>query len=99
LTVDEFQRLSSHLHEPFKTMALVQVCLVLRVSELLALRWADVDWMGARLKVEHGIVNQHLDTVKTEESRKTMSLFAVAVSAGGSGQSFTPAKIGSSPRG
>jgi integrase len=27
LTVEEFQRLSSHLHEPFKTMALVQVCL------------------------------------------------------------------------
>jgi hypothetical protein len=27
LTVEEFQRLSSHLHEQFKTMALVQVCL------------------------------------------------------------------------
>jgi len=45
LTVEEFQRLSSHLHEPFETMALVQVCLGLRVSELLALRWKDVDWM------------------------------------------------------
>ena len=55
-------------------MALVQVCLGLRVSELLALRWKDVDWMGPSLNVEHGIVNQHLDSVKTEGSRGTMIL-------------------------
>lgn len=74
LTVKEFHTLLKHLREPFKTMALVQVCLGLRVSELLALRWKDVDWMGAKLNVEHGIVNQHLDAVKTEGSRKFMSL-------------------------
>src|ERR1700739_3582592 len=74
LTVEEFQCLSSHLPEPFRTMALVQVCLGLRVSELLALRWKDVDWMGSRLNVEHGIVNQRLDCVKTEGSRKSMIL-------------------------
>jgi integrase len=55
-------------------MALVQLCLGLRVSELLALRWRDVDWMGSKINVEHGIVNQHLDSVKTEGSRKTMTL-------------------------
>ena len=74
LTVEEFHTLSQHLREPFKTMALLQVCLGLRVSELLALRWMDVDWMGSTLKVEHGIVNQHLDSVKTEGSRKIMNL-------------------------
>ncbi len=55
-------------------MVLIQLCLGLRVSELLALRWSDVDWIGAKLKVEHGIVNQRLDSVKTESSRKTMAL-------------------------
>jgi|HubBroStandDraft_4_1064222.scaffolds.fasta_scaffold01166_5 hypothetical protein len=30
--------------------------------------------MGSRLNVEHGIVNQHLDCVKTEGSRKSMVL-------------------------
>jgi integrase len=55
-------------------MVLLQLCLGLRVSELLALRWKDVDWMGSKLNVEHGIVNQHLDAVKTEGSRKIMSL-------------------------
>jgi integrase len=74
LTVEEFQRLSSQLNEPFRTMALIQVCLGLRVSELLALRWKDVDWMGSSLTVEHGIVNQRLDSVKTEGSRKIMTL-------------------------
>jgi integrase len=74
LTVDEFRRLSKHLREPFNTMVLLQLCLGLRVSELLALRWKDVDWIGSKLNVEHGIVNQHLDTVKTEGSRKVMTL-------------------------
>lgn len=70
LTVEEFQRLSSHLSEPFKSMALVQVCLGLRVSELLAPRWKAGGWIRGKLKVEHGIVNQHLDCVKTEESSR-----------------------------
>jgi integrase len=74
LTVEEFRRLSKHLREPFNTMVLLQLCLGLRVSELLALRWKDVDWIGSKLNVEHGIVNQHLDTVKTEGSRRAMTL-------------------------
>lgn len=74
LTVEEFHKLSKHLREPFKTMATLQLCLGLRVSELLALRWQDVDWIGSKLNVEHGIVNQHFDSVKTEGSRKMMSL-------------------------
>ena len=74
--MDEFHVLSKHLREPFKTMTLLQLCLGLRVSELLALRWQDVDWMASRLNVEHGIVNQRLDSVKTEGSRKTMTLDA-----------------------
>jgi integrase len=76
LTVEEFHTLSKHLGEPFKTMVILQLCLGLRVSELLALRWRDVDWIGSKVNVEHGIVNQHLDSVKTEGSRKTMTLDA-----------------------
>jgi integrase len=33
-----------------------------------------VDWMGLKLNVEHGSVNQRLDSVKTEGSRKIMAL-------------------------
>ena len=73
LTVEEFHTLTRHLREPFKTMALLQLCLGSRVPELLALRWQDVDW-SSKLNVEHGIVNQRLDSAKTEGSRKIMSL-------------------------
>jgi len=30
----------------------------------------ELDWMASKLNVEHGIVMQHLDSVKTEGSRR-----------------------------
>jgi integrase len=74
LKVDEFQRLAAQLHEPFRTMARVAVCLGLRVSELLALRWSDVDWLNQTIKIERRIVAQKVDEVKTAGSRRTMPL-------------------------
>ncbi len=74
LTVQEFQLLLKHLTGPLRTMAQLQVCLGLRVSELLALRWKDVDWISSRLHIEHGIVMQHFDDVKTDGSRGTKFL-------------------------
>jgi integrase len=50
------------------------VCLGLRISEVLALRWSDVDWLGSRLSIRRGIVNQHVDDVKTEGSARTFDL-------------------------
>lgn len=69
LTVGEFHAILQHLAGPLRTMAQLQVCLGLRVSELLALRWKDVDWIGSQLHIEHGIVMQHFDEVKTDGSR------------------------------
>jgi integrase len=74
LTVEEFKKFAQCLSEPFRTMALVCVCLGLRISECLALKWADVDWLESRLRVERGIVGQHVDEVKTTESRKTLTI-------------------------
>ena len=74
LTIAEFQKLKSSLVPPFDTMALLAVCLGLRVSELLALKWKDVDWLGAKLNVERGIVKQIVDDVKTDSSRKSLSI-------------------------
>ena len=45
LTAGQFRALLKELHEPFATMALLCVCLGLRISEALALRWDDVDWL------------------------------------------------------
>ena len=74
LTVDEFQKFVAHLGEPFHTLALVCVCFGLRISEALALKWGDVDWLGGRLTVERGIVRQHVDDVKTETSQRRMQI-------------------------
>lgn len=74
LTAEQFHALLKELHEPFATMALLCVCLGLRISEALALRWADVDWLGSRLSVRRGIVNQIVDDVKTLGSAKTFNL-------------------------
>lgn len=74
LTVQQFHVLLAELHEPFATMALLCVCLGLRISEALALRWFDVDWLGSQLSINRGIVDQIVDDVKTESSAKTFTL-------------------------
>jgi integrase len=74
LTVEQFHALLIELHEPFATLALLSVCLGLRISEALALRWSDVDWLGSRLSVQRGIVEQVVDDVKTEGSARTFNL-------------------------
>jgi integrase len=51
LTVEQFQALLNGLREPFATMALLSVCLGLRISETLGLQWGDVDWLGSRITV------------------------------------------------
>ena len=73
LTVEEFQRFIVHLGEPFHTIALVCVCFGLRISEALALKWGDVDWLNGKLSVERGIVRQRVDDVKTETSHKAIT--------------------------
>ncbi len=74
LTVDEFHQLVQQLKGAFHTIALVCVCFGLRISECLALRWSDVDWLNGRLNVERGIVHQVVDDVKTPESRRSMHI-------------------------
>lgn len=77
LTVEQFHGLLDNMdREPFRTMVLTAMCLGLRVSELLGLKWKDVDWESLRLKIERGIVRGHVDDVKTRESRKPMPLDA-----------------------
>jgi len=74
LTVDEFRKFVQHLEEPFRTMALLCVCFGLRISECLALKWCDVDWLNGKLQIERAIVRQRVDDVKTVYSHKQMSI-------------------------
>src|ERR1700685_440652 len=74
LATEQFHALLKELHEPFATMALLCVCLGLRISEALALQWSDVDWLGSRLSIRRGILERVVDDVKTEGSAKTFNL-------------------------
>lgn len=74
LTVEEFQKFVGKLDEPVRTIALVCVCFGLRISECLALKWADVDWLNAKLRVERAIVRQRVGDVKTVYSGRLMSI-------------------------
>ena len=76
LTVDEFQKFLHVLEEPTRTIALVCVCFGLRISECLALKWCDVDWLNGKLRVERGIVRQRVGDVKTIYSGRMMSIDA-----------------------
>ncbi len=74
LTSEEFHALMGELHESFGTLALVSVCLGLRISEALGLQWGDVDWLGLRISVRRGMVNQRAAELKTEGLARTFNL-------------------------
>jgi len=74
LTVEQFQALLKELHEPFGTLALVSVCMGLRISESLALKWGDVDWLGEQIHIRRGIVEKVVGDVKTEGSARSFPL-------------------------
>jgi len=71
---DLIQKFAKHLEEPFRAMARICVCFGLRISECLALKWSDVDWLSGRLSVERAIVRQRVDDVKTVHSQKTIAV-------------------------
>ena len=48
LTPNEFQKLLINLKEPVNLMVLLAGCLGLRVSEVLALKWEDIEKQVAR---------------------------------------------------
>jgi integrase len=74
LSVDEFRKLLEYIPEPFRTMCIVAMCLGLRVSEILGLRWNDIDWEGLRLAVRKAYVYGMQGDVKTQTSHRGMPL-------------------------
>jgi integrase len=65
LSLDEFKSLIGKLAEPFKTMALLAGLHGLGASEVLALKWKDIDWFRSEFQIERSIVNQVEDHTKT----------------------------------
>jgi integrase len=74
LTEDEFRKFIIRLEEPVRTIALMCVSFGLRISEALALKWSDVDWLNGMLRIQRGIVRQRVGSVKTDESERGMPI-------------------------
>jgi len=74
LDIEQIKSLLEHLKEPGKTAVLLDILTGLRVSELLALKWSDVDFENLALHVTRSISLQHVGPSKTEASQKPVPL-------------------------
>lgn len=74
LELTELQLLLSKLSVRERTLALLDAATGLRVSELLALRWCDVDFENLELRVTRSIWHQVLGNCKTEASAKPVPM-------------------------
>ena len=81
LTAEEMQLLVSDLPEPCRTMALMAALTGLRVSEILGLRWGDVDLGEALIHLRRGVVNQEISELKTVGSRRPLPIPTILVQA------------------
>jgi integrase len=60
--------------EPFRTMVICAMLSGLRRSELFALKWNAIDWTNLKMKVTIGIIQNHVDDVKTTASRASLPI-------------------------
>lgn len=74
LELSELQLLLSRLAVRERTLALLDAATGLRVSELLALRWDDVDFKNLEIRVTESIWHQVVGVCKTEASAKPVPM-------------------------
>jgi integrase len=74
LTVTEFQLLIANLEEPFRTMACLAQFQALRISELLALKWSDIDWFEKTVSIQRSLVLGDVNAPKTLASEAVRPL-------------------------
>ena len=70
LDVQDIQSLLSQLPEPYRTMVFSAASTGLRVSELLALKWSDINFDSLEISLNRAVVHQVVGDLKTEASRK-----------------------------
>ena len=67
------------LPEPSRSIALLLALTGLRVGELLALRWQDVDLENGVLRVRQTVYEGHFDEPKSKRSKRTVPLSPMCV--------------------
>jgi integrase len=74
LTEAQYYSVLAELAEPFRTMIVTAQCLGLRVSEILALKWLDIDFDDLTVRVVRKVVNGRVSRVKTEYSEDELPI-------------------------
>jgi integrase len=79
LTLEQVHRLLAALNEPSRSIVLLLVLTGLRIGELLALRWSDVDIGQSSLRVRQTVYQGRFDTPKTQASAAPVPLSREAI--------------------
>jgi integrase len=66
LTIKQYQALAGQLSDLHRTMVIAAMCSGMRVSEVLTLRWGQVDFASGLLFPEQGAVNQRGAEVRSD---------------------------------
>jgi integrase len=70
----EFCLIPPLLEEPYRTQVWIAGCLGLRASEIMPLKWSDLDFEDRTLLVQRSMVHGRASDVKTEYSRDRVPL-------------------------
>ena len=81
LTTEQVGGLLSELPDHCRTAVLLAATTGLRVSELLGLKWSDVDFDKGEIRACRGIVDQVVGNLKTEASQKAIPMDSALASA------------------
>jgi len=76
---EKIRELLDALPEPSQSLARLLVFTGLRIGELLALRWRDVDLESGVLRVTRSVYEGHFDEPKTARSRRSVPLGARSI--------------------
>lgn len=74
VTIKDFQKLIQALPEPHNIMTLVAADLGLRVSEMVALQWSDIDWKSKQITIQRKFTRGKLGLTKTIASEACLPL-------------------------
>jgi integrase len=74
LTPDQFWALVLLIPDRYRTMVMVAQCLGLRVSEILVLKWSDIDFDHLAIRVTRAVVHGRINRAKTEYSDDELPL-------------------------
>lgn len=97
LKAEQFHALLEKLESNlcFRTMLLLAASFGLCISEVLGLKWRDVDWLNKTLRIQRGVVKQIVDDVKSVNSARNM-VCGICSSCGTKAQSSPMRRIGCS---